>query len=148
MTRSKILYSPPGLMDAFHIKIRFSEVDSMQIVWHGSYVKYLEDGRESFGRRFGIGYADICRRGYTVPLVALNCEYKLPLRYGDEAIVETHFINSEAAKIMFEYCIFRKDDHALAMIASSTQIFLNRNNEMELYTPVFFQDWKRKWNII
>ena len=28
------------------IDIRFSEVDSMGVVWHGSFVKYLEDGRE------------------------------------------------------------------------------------------------------
>lgn len=29
----------------------------MNIVWHGSYLKYLEDGRESFGRHYpGIDY--------------------------------------------------------------------------------------------
>jgi acyl-CoA thioester hydrolase len=31
------------------IRIRFSEVDSMGVVWHGNYIRYFEDGRESFG---------------------------------------------------------------------------------------------------
>ena len=30
--------------------IRFSEVDSMGVVWHGNYAKYFEDAREEFGR--------------------------------------------------------------------------------------------------
>ncbi len=38
------------------LKIRFSEVDSMNIVWHGSYMMYFEDAREAFGREYGIAY--------------------------------------------------------------------------------------------
>ena len=36
------------------IEIRFSEVDSMNIVWHGSYVLYLEDAREAFGKKYNL----------------------------------------------------------------------------------------------
>ena len=36
--------------------IRFSEVDSMNVVWHGSYPLYFEDAREEFGRKYGLGY--------------------------------------------------------------------------------------------
>ena len=36
--------------------IRFSEVDSMGIVWHGSYVAYLEDAREAFGAKYHLEY--------------------------------------------------------------------------------------------
>ncbi len=136
-----------SLVDRHHIKIRFSEVDSMQIVWHGSYIKYLEDGRESFGNHYKIGYNDVCAQGYTIPVVKLSCDYKLPLRYGDTAIVETRFVNSDAAKILFEYSIFRESDAALIMGATSMQVFLNKNNELELYAPSFFIDWKKRWNL-
>ena len=27
--------------------IKFSEVDSLRVVWHGHYVRYFEDGREA-----------------------------------------------------------------------------------------------------
>ena len=39
--------------------IRFSEVDSMQFVWHGSYSLYFEDAREAFGKQFDLGYMTI-----------------------------------------------------------------------------------------
>ena len=35
--------------------IRFSEVDSMGVVWHGNYAKYFEDAREEFGRKYDLG---------------------------------------------------------------------------------------------
>ncbi|MDR2622201.1 MAG: acyl-CoA thioesterase, partial [Dysgonamonadaceae bacterium] len=54
----------PSLIHQTTCKVRFSEVDMMNIAWHGSYVKYLEDGREDFGNQFGIGYMDIYRAGY------------------------------------------------------------------------------------
>ena len=48
------------LEDICRIPVRFSEIDSMRRVWHGSFVTYMEDGRESFGRHWpGIGYADL-----------------------------------------------------------------------------------------
>ena len=31
------------LKDRTEIKVRFGEVDSMGIVWHGNYVKYIEE---------------------------------------------------------------------------------------------------------
>ena len=42
-------------------RVRFSEIDSMQIVWHGEYVRYFEDGREAFGKQYGLDYMSIYR---------------------------------------------------------------------------------------
>ena len=41
-------------------EIRFSEIDSMKVAWHGSYVLYLEDAREFWGAKYGLGYQDLC----------------------------------------------------------------------------------------
>ncbi len=81
-----------ALTDRTTIKVRFSEIDSMQIVWHGEYVRYFEDGREAFGKRYGLDYMSIYREGYVVPIVDLTCQFKQPLSFGEEAIVETRFI--------------------------------------------------------
>ena len=56
-------------------RVRFSEIDSMQIVWHGEYVRYFEDGREAFGKQYGLDYMSIYREGYMVPIVDLTCQF-------------------------------------------------------------------------
>ena len=136
------------LTDRKEIVVRFGEVDSMRIVWHGNYLKYFEDGRESFGAKYNLGYLEVCKHNVMIPIVRVNCDYKKPLEYGDTAVVETRFVNSEAAKILFEYEIYRKSDNELVATGSSMQVFLTPDHELLLTPPLFFIEWKKKWGII
>lgn len=129
------------------IEVRFSEVDSMGILWHGSYVKYLEDGREAFGKKYNLGYLDTLAEGYFVPLTQLNMNFKKPLVYGDSAIVKTTFVNTEAAKIQYRYEIRNKKDDSLILTADSIQVFLDKNYQLVWNSPEFFIAWKKKWKI-
>jgi acyl-CoA thioester hydrolase len=136
------------LIDRKEIVVRFSEVDSMKIVWHGNYIKYFEDGRESFGVKYHLGYLDVYKHHVMIPIVKLSSNFLKPLVYGDTAIVETRFIDSEAAKIQFEYKIFRKQDHELMATGSSMQVFLTPEGDLLLTSPEFFIGWKKRWRLI
>jgi acyl-CoA thioester hydrolase len=125
-------------------EVRFSEVDSMGIVWHGSYAKYFEDGREEFGKKFGLGYMHIFNCGFYAPLVDLNFQFKKPLPYESKAIVETKYINSPAAKIQFEYRIFLPGDESVICTGSSTQVFLDKNYQLVWFMPGFYEEWKNR----
>jgi acyl-CoA thioester hydrolase len=135
------------LTDQKEIIVRFSEVDSMRIVWHGNYLKYFEDGRESFGLKYSLGYLDVYRHNVMIPIVKISCDFKRPLEYGDTAIVETRYIPTEAAKIVFEYTIYRKKDHEVAATGSSTQVFLTPQGELLLTSPAFYSGWKKNWGV-
>ena len=137
MTNSK-------LIDRTETTIRFSEVDALGIVWHGNFAKYLEDGRESFGRRFGLGYYDVYDHGLLIPIVKLDIDYKLQVKYGEQIIIETSYVNCAAAKIVFQYKIFRSKDQAMVLTAKTIQVFLNKQGELELTNPEFYLEWKRK----
>ena len=132
------------LSDKTEVTVRFSEVDAMGIVWHGNFVKYMEDGRESFGRRFGLGYYDLYEQGLQVPLVKLDIDYKLQVKYGEQIVIETTWMNCDAAKILFKYRILRKDDGAVLMKAQTTQVFLNIQGELELTNPEYYMEWKER----
>jgi len=127
------------------VEVRFSEVDSLAIVWHGHYLRYFEDAREAFGRKFAFGYLDIFNNGFVTPLVNISCDYKKPLAYGDKAIVEIVFVNTPAAKIIFEYKVFNAATKELVVTGSSTQVFLTREkSELYMTVPDFFAAWKKK----
>ena len=132
------------LSDKTEVTVRFSEVDAMGIVWHGNFVKYMEDGRESFGRRFGLGYYDLYEQGLQVPIVKLDIDYKLQLKYGERIVIETTWMNCDAAKILFKYRILRKADGAVLMKARTTQVFLNMQGELELTNPEYYMEWKER----
>ncbi len=135
-----------ALKNITHTTVRFSEVDSMQVVWHGEYVRYLEDGREAFGRQYpGIGYLDFYNNGYTAPIVDLQLQYVSPMTLNDVAIIETRFIDMAAAKLCFEYVIHRQSDGALVARGSSMQVFVDKDGNMCLNNPAFFENWKKQW---
>ena len=128
------------------IRVRFTETDPLGIVWHGYYIQYFEDGREAFGREHGISYLEQKANGYTSPIVNSNCEHKLPLRYGDVAVIKTTFIDSPAAKMIFRYQIFDPQDR-LVCTGETIQVFLNEQGELSLTNPEFFKNWKEKMEL-
>jgi acyl-CoA thioester hydrolase len=130
-----------GLTHTHTINVRFSEVDSLNIVWHGNYVKYMEDGREAFGRAFGISYLDVKSHGYSIPIVKLCCEFKKPLKYGETATIETKFVDTDAAKIIFVTNIYNENKELVAT-GETIQVFLDNNNELCLQNPLFYDEWK------
>lgn len=131
------------LINVTDIKVRFSEVDAMQIVWHGNYVKFLEDGREAFGQQYGLGYFDVYEKGFLTPIVKVDVDYKHQVHYGDELEIKTIFKSVAAAKIYFEYEISRKSDNKVVAKAMSIQVFLNKEGELQITNPPFYQEWKK-----
>ena len=136
------------LISLEEVEVRFNEVDSMGIVWHGSYAKYFEDGREDFGKKYGLGYLDIFGSGFYAPLVNLDFKFKKPLVYGDTAVVKTTFLNTRAAKIIFDYEITKPGSDAIIATGSSVQVFLNKSYELVLYNPEFYMHWKKDHGLL
>lgn len=138
----------PILSERIKVRVRFDEVDALGIVWHGNYVKYLEDGREAWGRKYGIPYMTIYHQhGFAVPLVKLNIDYKRQLKYEEEFWVETRFVDCEAAKIQLSYTLFNEANEVV-LTAESTQVFLTKEGELQLTMPAFFSKWKKNNQLI
>ena len=132
------------LTNRIEVLVRFNEADPLGIVWHGHYIRYFEDGREAFGIANGLGYLDVYKKGYVIPVVSVQCDYKRSLRYGDRVIVETEFIPTEAAKLTFHYRLFNAVSGEVVASGSSVQVFLSREDSvLQLTNPPFSKTGKR-----
>jgi len=128
--------------------VRFSEVDPMNVVWHGSYALYFEDAREEFGRKYGLSYQLFFENGCPAPLVDLNFKFVKPLLHGHRAYVNIIFRNTPAAKIIFDYEIRLMEDNTLVTTGRSVQVFMDKNHNLMLTNPSFYEEWKRKYNML
>lgn len=127
------------------LNIRFSEVDSMNIVWHGSYVMYFEDAREAFGKKYGIAYLDIFGQGYYAPLVELSFKYKNPITYDMKPEITITYKPVDAAKIVFDYEITNPENGEVLATGHSVQVFMDLNYQLVWVNPEFYEEWKKKW---
>lgn len=133
------------LQSTFTIKIRFSEIDAMRVVWHGAYAKYFEDAREYFGNTYGLSYTLIEENGYFAPIVDLSFQYKKPLTYGMMPEITITYSFTEAAKIVFDYEIRNAATQEIMVTGHSVQVFMDRNYELVWINPPFYEEWKNKW---
>jgi acyl-CoA thioester hydrolase len=130
------------------IAVRFNEADPLGVVWHGHYLRFFEDGREGFGKEFGITYLDFYHAGLAVPVVSFHCDYKRPLRYGDTMIVHTIYLPQPAAKLQFRYEIFKTGQKDIIATGSSMQVFVDTKSfDLHLTMPSFFEAWRTKWKV-
>lgn len=148
MIRKKDLYKEvPELTVTCDVRIRFNETDALGIVWHGNYISYFEDGREAFGRKHQISYLDVMRQGYSTPIVKSVCEHKLPLKYGDVVRIETIFVDTPAAKMVFRFKIYNSENQ-IVCTGETTQVFLDEEGNLTLNIPPFFEVWKKKIGLL
>ncbi len=124
-------------------RIRFSDVDSMGVMWHGHYLRLLEEGREQFGLHYGLDYLKIFNEGFYTPIISSELKHHAPLKYGDIAQIESFYIYTKAAKIIFEYKIFTPNN-TLAATGKTIQVFLNKSYNLEITNPLYYSLWKEK----
>ena len=129
------------------LTIRFSEVDSMNVVWHGSYALYFEDAREYFGEQYGLSYNTYIENGYFAPIVELTFHYKKASRYGMKPRIDIIYKPTVAAKIEFDYEIVDSEDGSLLATGHSLQVFMNMDYELVWANPDFYLEWKKKWGV-
>lgn len=135
---------PLQLINRTEVPVRFSEIDALGIVWHGHYLKFFEDGREAFGKQYDLGYLDIHRQHFLVPLVNINVDFKRTVKYGESILIETTYMDCPAAKIIFNYKLYRSSDKELVATGSSIQVFMDLKQELYITQPEFFLEWKKK----
>lgn len=137
----------PQLTATKEFSIRFSEVDSMNVAWHGSYALYFEDAREAFGEKYNLDYLTIYHNGYYAPLVELDFKFKRPMVYGMKPVVKITYVPTDSAKIVFEYEIRNMEDDTLIATGRSVQVFMDLNYQLVWMNPPFFEEWKKEQGV-
>ena len=124
-------------------EVRFSEVDMMNVVWHGAYPLYLEDAREAFGEKYGLSYSKYISENIFVPIVEMKMNYKRPLRFGMKPTIKITYRPADSAKIVFDYKIYDPQSGVVFLTAHSVQVFMDRDYNLMWYSPEFYTEWKQ-----
>ena len=74
------------------VRIRFGDTDPYGVVYFVSYFRYCHRGIEEFLRHLGLAPEGIFRNRqekFGLPIVAADCRFLLPARYGELLEMET-----------------------------------------------------------
>lgn len=96
------------LKTELYIDVRYYETDQMGIVHHSNYIRYFECGRTAMLKELGLPMEKIEAAGVMMPVVGVECKYKMPARFGDTLKIVTSVDDLPRAKMVIRSKIYNQ----------------------------------------
>ncbi|MBD8492930.1 acyl-CoA thioesterase [Pseudomonas syringae] len=130
-----------GLIDVdTDVVVPFFDVDMMNIVWHGHYVKYLEVARCALLDHIGHNYTQMLESGYGWPVIDLQLRYVRAAVFGQKLTVRASLVEWEN-RLKINYLISDAVTGERMTRASTVQVAVDvATREMQLASPRVFID--------
>jgi acyl-CoA thioester hydrolase len=135
-----------GVLSAeIEVTVPFFDVDSMDVVWHGHYVKYLEIARCALLDDLGHNYVRMKETGYVWPIIDLQLRYARAARFGQKLSVRAELVEWQN-RLKIHYTLSDAASGERLTRASTIQVAVNlADGEMQLVSPsVFVDDVERR----
>ncbi len=120
------------------LRVRYAETDQMGVVYHGSYLPWLEVGRVELCRANGVRYRDMEQDGIMLAVAEVNLRYHAPARYDDEIDVDARIASAQKRLVVFGYEIINAETGQRLVTAETRHVFLNRDFKPCKLPPKYF----------
>lgn len=122
------------------VEVPFHDVDLAGVVWHGHYMKYLENARWAVMNRIGFGLEAMLASGYIWPVIGLEVKYIRAARYGERLRVQASIVEWEV-KLVLNYLVLGARDGSRIGRAQTTQVAVARETgTLQLASPACLTD--------
>jgi acyl-CoA thioester hydrolase len=125
------------------LDVSFHDVDMVGVVWHGHYLRYLENARWALMNQLGYGLDRMVASGFAWPIVELQTKYVSAARFGDRLRVRASLVEWES-RMTVNYLVSRHSDGARVARARTVQVAVDASSgELQFATPPDFVDCVR-----
>ncbi|HEY9029943.1 MAG TPA: acyl-CoA thioesterase [Kangiella sp.] len=131
---NKQLHSNP-ISAEYCIEVPFFDLDPMQIVWHGNYIKYFEEARCQLLRKIDYDYPQMKASGFYWPIIDIRVKYVNPARYGQKLRCIATLKECEN-RLLIDYRIEDQETGKKLSKGHSIQVAVTADEfEMQLISP-------------
>ena len=96
------------------VRIYFEDTDFSGVVYHGSYIRFMERGRSDFVRLIGVGHTELHKGEHGEPLAfavrRIHVDFLKPARIDDLLEVETRVLDLGGARIVLRQTVRRENE--------------------------------------
>jgi acyl-CoA thioester hydrolase len=103
-------------------RVRYSETDQMQVVYHANYLVWCEMGRTEFIRAVWAPYVELERAGVGLAVVEAHLTFHAAARYDNLIRVTTALREIKSRTVTFEYLIANAETGQRFVTASTTLV--------------------------
>jgi len=100
--------------------------DYAGVVWHGTYIQWMEEARVEYFRSIGLNFAELVAIGCDLPVVDLSVRYHQPLQLGMRAILKTRLSEITGVRQIIQCQICSLDGQERYLTAQVTLVAIDR----------------------
>jgi acyl-CoA thioester hydrolase len=121
-------------------QVQFFDLDPMEIVWHGRYVKYLEVARCALLDKIGYNYVEMKNSGYAWPIIDMHLRYVGSATFGQKLTLRAEIVEWEN-RLKIDYLITDAETGKRLNKASTTQVAVHIESKEMCFAspPVLFE---------
>jgi acyl-CoA thioester hydrolase len=124
----------------YSVKAQPHHTDYTGGVWHGNYLRWMEEARVEYLHSIGIEFADLLALGCDLPVVELSVRYHNPVKLGMTAIVKTR-MELTGVRMNWDYAIVSGNGEQLFVSAKVTLVPVDREkSKIMRQLPVAMKD--------
>ncbi len=97
------MQSVPSAWFTYPVRVQPHHTDYAGVVWHGTYITWLESARVECLRAVGVPFEQLISTGYDLPVVGLDIRYRQPLTLGTSAVVKTRLAPVTGIRLRWLY---------------------------------------------
>lgn len=111
----------------FERDINYYETDKMGVVHHSNYIRFLEEARCYWMRSFGMPFDILEENGITIPVLAVSCEYKYHVTFGDTLVIKPYMKEYTGVRMTIGYDVTDKKTGKTVIIAETKHCLTDKN---------------------
>lgn len=92
----------------FEQKVFYADTDAYGVVWHGTYLRWLEMGRVYLCENLGLDLVTLKEQDVLLPVTNMNVKYKMSAKLNDDIIIETEISKFNGFSVTFKQVILDK----------------------------------------
>lgn len=109
----------------YPIQVYPHDTDYAGIVWHGSYMRWLEEARVACLAETGIAFSQLVALGCDLPVVDLTLRYRRSLKMGAQATLKARLLPQRGVRLPWDYELWSADGTTLHLTAEVTLVAVN-----------------------
>ncbi len=109
-------------------KVLPQHTDQAGVMWHGSYLDFLEEGRIDALDKVGLSYSELSNKGFEIPVVSIQLRYKISFLHGENVRLTSQFKLENKIRLTCK-TLFLKSDGEIGAEAKIELVVVRKIND-------------------
>lgn len=119
----------------FTHRVYYADTDAYGVVWHGTYLRWMEMGRVELCDKLGLDLVELKKQDIAIPVTNMNVRYKASAKLDDRIIVETWISKLSPITVTFGQIIKNASTGQTFIVAEFETVAVNNDGKIYRRMP-------------